>query len=61
MLHITNIIWKKNLIFKNKIHLYKRFKKKNRQASTFFFWLQLGWMTCSPPQIFLEKNRQRIV
>jgi hypothetical protein len=38
MLHIRNIIWKKNLIFKNKTHPYKRLKKKNSQASTFFFF-----------------------
>jgi hypothetical protein len=62
MLHIRNIIWKKNLIFKNKTHPYKRLKKKTvRPLLSFFFLLQLGWMTCSPPQIFLEKNRQRIV
>jgi hypothetical protein len=47
---------KKNLIFKNKIHLYKRFKKKTSQAFTFFFLLQLGWMTCSLPQIFWKKT-----
>jgi len=38
MLHIRNIIWKKNLIFKNKTHPYKRLKKKTVRPLLFFFF-----------------------
>jgi hypothetical protein len=33
---------KKNLIFKNKIHLYKRLKKKNQPGLYFLFFAATG-------------------